>query len=370
MLLKVGYRLTPAAIARLAELGVYSLWVQYPSLAFLSRVIRPDIIASQGELVTRISGAFEDLQRQSVARMSFATYTSSIRELIEGLVGNPQAAVFLGDLVQAGGDDLMRHSSTVTYLSLLLGLKLEGYLIRQRRHIDPARAKEVVNLGVGAMLHDIGITQLPADARERYRKTGDESDPAWREHPTLGYQMTRGKLEPTAATVILNHHQRFDGSGYAGKAAPPLDGQRIHIFSRIVGVAEQFDRLRNPARLPAQPTAWALAAFLQPALLAKFDPEVVRALLTVVPPYPPGTMVRLSDGRWAVAIDHSPEDPCRPTVQVIPDPSRLSAEENEPAGVTIRLAEEPAALFVAQADGQDVSELNFPRPALMQLHEV
>jgi HD-GYP domain-containing protein (c-di-GMP phosphodiesterase class II) len=324
ILLKVGYELTQEAVDRMLEVGIRSVWVRYPSLDFLGDIIRLDVADAQGDVVTEIAKTFEAVQRQSVAKLNFNTYTSTVSNLVQNLAGNPQAAIFLGDLAEgAAGEDLMRHSSTATYLCLLMGLKLEGYLIKQRRHIDPVRAKEVVSLGVGAMLHDLGITQLPEEVREKYAKTGDEADASWQEHPTLGYEIVRGKVEPSAATVVLNHHQRFDGSGYAGSGVPVLEGQRIHVFARIVGLAEAFDRLRNPVGAPARPTVQVLGMLLRPEMARKFDPQVMRALFTVVPPYAPGSILRLSDGRWAVAIDHVPTDPCRPVVQIIPDPKDL-----------------------------------------------
>ncbi|MFW6336580.1 MAG: HD-GYP domain-containing protein, partial [Phycisphaeraceae bacterium] len=270
---------------------------------------------------------------------------------------HPSAAVFLGDIADAE-DDLMRHCSSVTYLALLLGMKLEGYIVRERKHIDPARAKDLANLGVGAMLHDIGVLLLPPAVRERHRESGDDHDPQWREHPTLGFQHVRGRIEPSAATVVLNHHQRADGSGYAGKTMPVLADKAMHVYARIAAVADHFDALRRPVGVPPQPTVWALSAMLSDTERDKFDPAVLRALIESVPAYPPGTIVRLSDGQHAVAIDHNPIHPCRPTVQIIPDPNELDPNDL-PFGDRIDLSELNAGLYVAEAEGHDVSELNF-----------
>jgi HD-GYP domain-containing protein (c-di-GMP phosphodiesterase class II) len=250
----------------------------------------------------------------------------------------------------------------VTYLSLLMGLKLEGYLVRERRHVNPARAKEVTNLGLGAMLHDIGVTALEPEVRQSYEQTGDETDPAWREHTAIGYRMVRGRMDPSAATVVLNHHQRYDGSGYTGADFPVLAEHSIHVFARIVAVADQFDRFRNPVGLPDQPTVWVLGAMTSEPLREQFDPQVLQALLTVVPPYPPGSIVRLSDGRHAVCIDHNPTEPCRPVVQIIPDPKDLDVDDL-PVGPIINLSEQPKRLCVVEHEGYDVREMNFDPPA-------
>ena len=101
-------------------------------------------------------------------------------------------------------------------------------------------------------------------------------------------------------------------------------------FARIVGLADQFDRMLHPPHDPLQPTVSVLKQLLCDEMLQQFDPHVMRSLLSVVPPYPPGSLVRLSDGRGGVCIDHVPADPCRPEVLIVPDiethrPQRYSA---------------------------------------------
>lgn len=364
-LLKVGYELTTRTLTRLRDIGIHHFWIRYPGLEFVSDFVHHEVLEGQYRVVHEITDTFEDLQKDATAKLSYRAYCEAIGDLITQLIRNPKAAIFLDDLLYSQTDDLIRHSSSVAYLSVLIGLKLQGYLVRQRPHIPPSRAKQVINLGLGAMLHDVGMVQLHPDVRQRYRDNGDESDLEWREHTALGYEMVHGQIEPSAATVVLNHHQRFDGSGYAGQNTPVLSGERIHVFSRIVGLADQFDRVRHPVNLPAQQTVWVLHALLEDPMLKKFDPQVMRALLSVVPPYPPGSIVRLSDGRWAVAIDHVPHDPCRPVVQIIPDPAHLDPAKPG-RGQVIDLSEHARTLLITQCDGYDVTDLDFPAPELMR----
>lgn len=363
LLLRVGYKLTHETINKLCALNIRTLWVGYPSLSFLGGVINPDTMHSQSVVAGQITRTFQTVQKQSAAKLPYHLYTRSISKLVTQLITHPQSAVFLGDLSEAG-DDLMRHSSSVTYLSLLMGLKLEGYLVRERPHVDPARAAEVVNLGLGAMMHDIGMTLLPEAVLQRYESTGDESDPAWREHPALGYRLVHGRIGATAASAVLNHHQHYDGSGFAGSDFPAMRQKRIHVFPRIVTVADQFDRLRYPPNRPSQPTVWALRCMLEPPLFQRYDPQVLDALLAVVPPYAPGSLVMLNDGRHAVVIDHHPQRPCRPIIQLIPDPAQL-VDDDVPLGPMLDLADQSPRLFITRCDGFDVGEHNFERPAIL-----
>ncbi len=372
ILLRIGCALDHALIHRMTDLGVAHIWVKYPGLEFLNRYISPDAQASQARLLGQIASGFAAMQRQSNARLPYERYCRGVGELVHDLVCDPQAAFFLDDLANPETEDfdLLRHASTVTYLSVLMGLKLEGYLVRQRRRIDPVRAKKVTNLGLGAMLHDVGVMRLPAEVRERYLKTGDESDMEWREHPTLGFQLVREHVEPSAATVVLNHHQRYDGTGYGGSAVPVLDGERIHVFARVVALADGFDRLRRPLGRPARPTVAVLNILHRPASMAQFDPQAILSLFAVVPPYPPGSRLVLSDGRPAVCVEPHTGNPCRPTVAIqdgLPEESPAPAPGGLPAlGEMLDLREAEESLHIAQCDDQPVAAFNFPAPAFLQ----
>ena len=364
VLLRANYELVGSTIERLRAMGLRCVWVRYPSVAFIEKYIDQQLLAAHAQVVKHITDTFATSQAQSGARLRYDEYTRSIGVLLQRLLGNPDAAVFMEDICNApaGGPngELMRHSSAVTYLALLMGLKLEGYLIKQRRHIEPARAKDVSNLGVGAMLHDVGVLQLDDATRDRFHRTGDETDPDWRQHPKLGFEQVRGHVDPSAATVVLNHHQRFDGKGYAGEGVPLLCNTSIHIFARIVALAERFDRMRHPTNLPEQPAVCVLADLLASSLGEQFDPTVLHALVCVAPPYPPGSTLRLSDGRWAVALDHNPAAPCRPKVQLIPAPADLaSAADDDKPGEVIDLTEADDDLYVAEYEGKPVGDLNF-----------
>ncbi|MEM7577830.1 MAG: HD domain-containing phosphohydrolase [Planctomycetota bacterium] len=361
-LLRTGYTLNESAVARLRDLKVRRVWVRAPGIQALEKYIAPEVMAAQSQVFTQIAGAFDSAQRTTSPKLPIDAYTNAVTDLIKRCLENPAAALFVGDLHDAG-DDQLRHASGVAYLSLLMGLKLEGYLVKSRKHVAPNRAKDVKNLGIGAMLHDLGVTQLDQDARDAYLQHGDDDHEGWRQHPALGYAMVRGQVDPTAATVVLHHHQRDDGTGYAGDGHATLSGQSIHIYARIAGVADQFDRLRRPPGLPEQPVAFALHAMMMPAMRQRFDETVVQALLRVVPPFAPGSKLLLSDGTAAVAVEPHDDQPCRPTIQLVPSLDVLDDPDAELDGPLIDLRDQPATRYVRRCDGHEVGAYLFDLPA-------
>jgi HD-GYP domain-containing protein (c-di-GMP phosphodiesterase class II) len=369
-LLNAGFSLTSETIARVRGLGVRDVWIRYPGLDALDKFIDPAVIERRTAIVTGLKKNFEQAQTQSSVRLPYEQYMRQVASLVEDLLKNRTAALFLDE---AGGADptLLDHCSTVSYLSLMMGMKLDAYLIRQRKRLSPIQARKVGNLGVGAMLHDIGLLKLEPGVVERHRLTGDDTDPAWRAHVRLGYELVRGQTEPSAAVIVLDHHQRFDGTGFPASrdddgSRLARSGDQIHIFARICSVADMFDELRRPLGEPPRPAVAALVELLKLHEEGWFDPIAVQALLQVVPPYAPGSIIRLSDGRHATPLEHSPDDPCRPRVQIIPDPSDLMVPENpaeQPIQAVIDLKIE-RQLHVAWAEGRSVGRLNFDPPNL------
>src|SRR5689334_5949013 len=85
VLLKVGFELTNEAIDRMREMQIRMIWVKYPGLDYLDEMINPKVMETQGELVESISATFSQVEKQASAKISFASYTKSITELIESL---------------------------------------------------------------------------------------------------------------------------------------------------------------------------------------------------------------------------------------------------------------------------------------------
>jgi len=213
------------------------------------------------------------------------------------------------------------------------------------------------------MLHDIGLAKVDEEELERWRRTGELSD-AVADHVNKGFGMVRGKIKPSAAAVVLHHHQRYNGTGYPYKtlldgSERPLDGDEIHIFARIVGLADEFDRKLTGSdgfrerEAHDLPRVRVLKELWETDEDSPFDPFVLRALMNVCPPYPPGSMVGLSTGMDAVVVSWNELDPCRPVVRRIdPDDPEQEFEEQ------IDLAKMPDVSIV-KADDQDVGDFNF-----------
>ena len=370
-LLNAGVALDERTIERLREIGLTEVWIRYPGMEFLEPYVSPTVLAAQATVTHNIRQALDAVLLDAHAKLDYLEFRAAVSGLLERLLENPRAALFIQELV-GRSQPALRHASNVCLLSVLIGLKLEGYLVFERDRLTAPNARDVSNLGVGGMLHDIGMLRLDQPALDRWNMHHDESDPAWREHVRIGYEMVTGAVSPSAAAAILHHHQKFDGSGFPARrrldgADEPIAGSDIHVFARIIGAADQFDRLRHPAHAPGSeatagpsiPVVRALRLLQQDPYRRWLDPMVFKGLLAVVPPYAPGTIVRLGNGRNAAVVAWHPTDPCRPDVIELGDLRKtFDARDGADAGPVIALRERQD-LAVIEAEGYYVGDDNF-----------
>ena len=323
--------------------------------------ISPVVMEYHGRMVAQVATMFDTIHQKAHAELDFPAFRRALTDLICSMVGEPTAATYIAEMGGAGGNEL-RHASEVCFLSVLLGLKLQGYLVMQRRRLQPTQARNVVNLGLGAMMHDVGMQALDEETRRQQVQTRDMSDPVWRSHPLLGHRMVSGTISPAAAGVVLHHHQHYDGSGFPAQTnrrgrRRALAGEEIHVFARIVCVANHFDRLRYAADGTMQPRVRVLRRMLMSDLTRRFDPVVLAALPLVVPAYTPGSLITLSNGRRAIVLQWHSDSPCQPTVHPL-NMDGQPARDDEDRRVTVDLRDHTDLVIIEQ-DGEDVSEDNF-----------
>jgi HD-GYP domain-containing protein (c-di-GMP phosphodiesterase class II) len=369
VLLSDGMELDARSIARLGEIELKELWIRYPGVDFVREYICPSVFNAHAHLTRHIAQALEGASHAAPAKLEYTAYRAAIGALLDRLIANPRAAVFSQEIVSRG-EPALAHASTVAFLSVLMGLKLDDYLILERSRLASYVARDVTSLGVGAMLHDIGMLRLPPEVVERWNRTQDESCETWRAHVLIGYELVKEAIGPSAAAGVLHHHQKFDGTGFparvrtdgAGNAIhESLAGSDIHVFARIIAAADLFDRLRHPPSAPGRddtvPVVRVLRQMQHHPYADWIDPMVYLALLSVVPAYLPGSMVTLSNGQNAVVTEWFPDDPCRPTVQTIGDPRVDFANESRRSERFI--LRERTDLAIIRAEGQDVAQDNF-----------
>jgi two-component system, response regulator RpfG len=142
--------------------------------------------------------------------------------------------------------------------------------------IDDSNAKI---LEIASPLHDIGKIAIPDEILLKSGKLTDQEFEVMKTHTTIGYDILKDSPSPylqTGALIALNHHEKYDGSGYPNGIA----GNKIPIEAKIVAVADVFDSLTNHRPYKK---AWSLdktLEYIQNEKDKHFDPVCVDALIS------------------------------------------------------------------------------------------
>jgi putative nucleotidyltransferase with HDIG domain len=140
------------------------------------------------------------------------------------------------------------------------------------------RGQELEEIGRGALLHDVGKIGVPDAVLLKPGKLTSEEWKEMRKHPDIGFQMIQNiPFLSTPAQIVLSHQERYDGGGYPRS----LVRDEIHIGARIFAVADTLDAMTSdrPYRMG---TSFANAIHeIQRCAGTQFDPEVVRAFVSI-----------------------------------------------------------------------------------------
>lgn len=174
--------------------------------------------------------------------------------------------------------------------------------------LDPGETKETV---IAGLLHDIGKSNIDHEIIIKPGRLTNEEFDEIKRHPLIGYNILKqsGEYSDRILSGVLFHQEKYDGSGYP----TGLIGEKIPRTARILTICDVFDALTSnrPYRTP-----WSVAEteeYIFGSCGTHFDYQITLAFLRAFNPYPIGTLVQLSDGRYGAVSAHN-ENVLRPTV--------------------------------------------------------
>ncbi|TDM08341.1 MAG: phosphohydrolase [Ideonella sp. MAG2] len=215
------------------------------------------------------------------------------------LVGDAELCLRL--LGEPNGDRATAHAMNVSVLSLLLA-----------KHLGWPE-HELLDLGTGALLHDIGKLNLPDRLRQAQDNFTPAEQAAYRDHVAQGIVLGR-RMGLTAGSllVLAQHHEMVDGSGFPAGCTQ----ERMTQAARIVAIVNHYDKLCNPAVLGKALTPHEALSRMFAQSRSRFDINLLNAFIRMMGVYPPGSVVQLSDERFALVMTVNAERPLKPTVLV------------------------------------------------------
>ncbi len=197
------------------------------------------------------------------------------------------------------------HPVQVASLSILMGRKMG------------CKETDLSNLGLAALLQNIGYVVLPSGMMDEPASLTAIEEHEVHQHAQYGYQILNeyASVAPEIVMTILDHHERWDGSGYPRG----LKSGDISLHTRIIAITDTYYALvsRRPHRQSHLPHE--AIEFIMAYSGELFDPELVRLFTKLVPLYPTGIMVNLNTGESGIISDAKPGFIGRPVVRICID---------------------------------------------------
>ena len=204
--------------------------------------------------------------------------------------------------VPADVEFLAWHQARVTVLATQIGANV-GY--------EPERLHE---LGMAGCLFDVGLWQFPAAMLRRLDALSAAEQTQYRAHPRVAAETIQRWGPPTdnLLETVLQHHEREQGQGFP----QGLQGASIHPDAKILGLVDTYAAMTTPASTrPALRPHEAIREIVR-SRHELFAPALIKALLSEVSVFPPGTPVRLNTGEAGTVVAVNRNHPLRPRVEI------------------------------------------------------
>jgi len=227
-----------------------------------------------------------------------------VNRIVDELLANDDILYNLTE-IKTVDDYTFKHSVSVCILSIITGIGM-GF--------DTTQLRE---LGLGAILHDIGKLCIPREILKKPSQLTMEEFEEIKKHTILGYELLKksGQLCLASSYIALGHHERYDGSGYPFR----LKNEEIQIYARIAAVADVYDALTSDRVYRKKLKAHEVYEYITSLGIHHFDPAVVENFVRFVTVYPVGTGVLLNTRERAIVVRNNRKLPTRPLVRVVYD---------------------------------------------------
>lgn len=250
--------------------------------------------------------------------------SNKVKELNDFIRENRRYVLGIQDLGAANRNYLVSHSVKSTILSLVMGSYMKLQPFKQ------------IELGVAALLHEIGMVRLPPQLYMTDRPLSPPEKKSIFTHPVLGYNILRGFSFPLPVCLAaLEHHERNNGQGYPRN----LVGDKISPYAKIIAIACSYDAVTSARPYKNAKDGYAGMLDMLKNDGKQYEENAIRALVYSLSLFPIGSFVLLSDERPALVVESNAENPRFPLVGII-NPRSLTVEGNpiqtKPSGPFIK----------------------------------
>ncbi|GEK33841.1 HD-GYP domain-containing protein [Kurthia sibirica] len=305
-LLQDGVEISDIIINRLIKLHILYVYID-DQISQGIEVIETVPEKVRHQAIQEIENSFKELKKQTgkdithCLDMKSKQFVSIIDDLMTYIFESKEIVTVLSDAF-IYDEYIYQHSLQVTIYSISIAREL-GY-----------NAEEIRQIGIGAMLHDVGKMLIPSDILNKPGRLTNEEFDTMKLHAKYGFDLLRNlhTISLLSAHCAFQHHERLDGSGYPRG----LVDFEIHPYAKIIAVADVFDavtsnRVYRSKMLPSE----GMGIILEGSGTL-YDERVVMAFSKTIAVYPNGSVLLLSDGRRGIVCKQNVEKPDKPWLRI------------------------------------------------------
>lgn len=301
VLLRAGITLTNAYIARLKELGVLFLYIEDERLEDV-KLEDEHLSKMKHEAIKKMAKIMKNLNNFKNDNMkgSFTIVEDMVNYILE--VGDVTKSLYD---IQTYDNYTYVHSVDTGIMAIFLGLSLNIH------------EKELKELAIGAILHDIGKMQIPLQILQKRNKLTDKEHEEFKKHTLYGKQILSKNLNfsDIVLKTIEQHHERIDGKGYPYG----LLGNQISKYAKITSICDVYNSTSNKRFGKDKFSPIEAYELILAGSGSSFDEKMVKKFRSTFAVYPLGICVKLSNGIEGYVIRQNPEFPDRPVIRVLYD---------------------------------------------------
>ncbi|CAH0344560.1 HD-GYP domain-containing protein [Bacillus sp. CECT 9360] len=311
ILLTKGIELTDSLIERLIRLNIFTIYIEdevSEGIEIIESI--PEELRSEAvNVVTEGLNTIAELNTSNVKGMiktgrAIRTFQKIFKDILTSLMENRQALNLLAT-TKVQENYVYTHSVNVAIYACQMGIE-NGFPL-----------KNIEELGLGAMLHDVGKLFIAPEILNKPGKLTEKEYELVKSHTDLGFDILRKvhEIPLPVSHCALQHHERIDGSGYPRG----LEGDEIHRYAKILSISNVFDAVTSHRTYRRAILPHKGLELLYAGNGTEFDSRQLELFKGCIAIYPQGMTVKLNDGRTGIVTEYSFNAVGRPMIRIIND---------------------------------------------------
>lgn len=247
---------------------------------------------------TRVAEGIQYIYTNAESDQLADTTNSIAASLMTAINDNDAIAIDINAL-KTSDEYTFKHSVDVATMSMILA-KQQGL-----------SQKQIYEIGVAGLLHDIGKTRIPLEILNKPAKLTDDEFSVMKQHPVFGYRMIkdRNDFNNEICMAVLQHHEKMNSKGY------PVGFPRDNItqYARILSVTDIYDALVTERPYKSAFSQRDAVEMIM-SMTSELDLTAMKSFLESIILYPVDSIVELSNGERARVVKNNTHYILRPTV--------------------------------------------------------